>query len=108
MLSLITGLGPMRLLLIGAVVVTLPLAFFTDMEPEGLGLLSAYIAPTLATLLFFVLWLDVLMNRIFMSGESGQTWRLQRTRIRADLAAIGGIVLFWGPYYYSILAFYVD
>lgn len=104
MRELLQDLGAMRLLLLGVVLVTLPMAAFTDATPEGLGVVSAYIAPAVAVLLVFVLLLDALMNRIFAIDGDDRHRHLTRIRTRADLLALLAILLVWGPYYYALLA----
>lgn len=104
MRQLLQDLGAMRLLLLAAVLVTLPMAAFTDAEPEGLGVISAYIAPAIAVLFVFVLLLDALMNRIFAIDADDHHRQLARTRIRADLLALLAVLVVWGPYYYALLA----
>jgi len=104
MKQLLTDIGPVRILLLGVVLTCLPMAFFADAEPVGLGVLSAYIAPALVILLLFVLLLDALMNRVFAIEQDEAVTRLHRVRLRVDLLAVLAIVLFWGGYFYGLLA----
>lgn len=101
-------IGPMRVVLLAFTLLLLPLVWFSDMAPEGFGIVTAYVAPTLVTLLFFVLSLDALMNRVFMVDQEEADRRRFRLRMRADLLAIGLLLLFWGPYYYELLATYAE
>lgn len=96
-------IGPMRVLLLGVLLACLPMVFFSDAEPEGLGILTAYIAPALVILLLFVLLLDALMNRVFIIEQAGEVKRLHQLRMRVDLIAVVLLILFWGPYFYSLL-----
>ncbi len=108
MKNLAQTLGPMRILLYAALAVFLPMALAADAEPEGIGVLYAYVAPSLIVLFFFVLLLDALMNRIFMIEKSDQEQRPHRLRLRADLLAVAAIVLVWGPFFYGLVAMYSD
>ena len=103
MSGMMKDLGAMRLILLGLVALSLPLAAFADAEPEGFGVISAYIAPALTVLLVFVLLLDALMSRVFAIDIPTEQCRPQRLRIRADLLAVLAIVLAWGPFYYGLI-----
>lgn len=100
--SLIHRIGAMRLALLGFTLILYPLVWFADMEPEGPGIITAYVVPALVVILLFVLLLDALMNRVFMVDKSGDERRLPRTRMWLDLAAVGGLLVFWGPYFRNI------
>lgn len=104
MKQFIEDIGAMRLMLLLLLAICLPMALFSDAEPVGLGLLSAYIAPTLVVLLFCVLLLDALMNRVFAIEQSEEVKRLHRLRTRTDLMAVLAILLSWGPFFYGLLA----
>lgn len=101
-------LGPMRVLLYATLLLFLPMVWGADAEPEGMGVLYAYIAPSLIVLFFFVLLLDALMNRVFMIEKSVEDQRPHRLRLRADLIAVAAILVFWGPFYYGLVTLYAD
>ena len=103
MRALIKDLGAMRLLLLGMVALCLPMAAFADVEPEGFGVITVYIAPALSVLLLFVLLLDALMSRVFAIDLATEERQPARTRMRADLLAVLAICLAWGPFYYGLL-----
>lgn len=86
----------------------LPLVFLSGAEPTGPGVVWAYVVPALVVILFFVLLLDALMNRVFMVEQNEAVQRRLRLRLRADLLAVGLLLLFWGPYYYRLLAAYSE
>ena len=58
--SLLKDVGGLRLTLITLAALCLPMVLFADMEPEGIGVLTAYIIPSVVVLFFFVLMLDAL------------------------------------------------
>jgi hypothetical protein len=92
-------IGPMRLVLIALAVVSLPLVAFADMEPRGIGVMTAYIVPSLVVIFFFVLMLDALMNRVFMIEQADDVRALRRLRMWLDLAAGGALLLVWGTWF---------
>lgn len=103
MKKFLTDIGAMRVLLLILLAICLPMALFSDADPVGLGLLSAYIAPTIVVLLFCVLLLDALMSRVFSIEQTEEVKRLHRVRIRTDLLAVVAIMLSWGPFFYQLL-----
>jgi len=100
--TLINRIGPMRLALLAFTFLLYPMVWLSDVEPEGIGVLAAYVAPSLVVIFFFVLLLDALMNRVFMIDQGEEQRRVTRTRMWLDLAAVGGILLFWWPYFRNI------
>lgn len=96
-------IGGLRLTLIALTLVSLPLVVFADMPPRGIGVMTAYIVPSLVVLFFFVLLLDALMNRVFMIEQPPQIQRVRRLRMWLDLAAAGGILVVWGAYFRTLL-----
>tara|TARA_Y100001935_G_scaffold244528_1_gene237055 strand:- start:872 stop:1195 length:324 start_codon:yes stop_codon:yes gene_type:complete len=79
-----------------------PVVFLTDVEPEGLGILPAYIAPALVVIFFFLLLLDALMNRVFMIDQELSQKKQSMLRIKLDLFSVASLVLFWWPYFSQI------
>lgn len=96
-------IGGMRLTLVGLSLLSLPVVFFADMEPQGIGVMTAYIVPALVVLFFFVLMLDALMNRVFMIEQDPETQGVRRQRMWLDLIAGVGLLLVWGNYFRSLL-----
>ncbi len=95
-------LGTLRIILLLATAICYPLVWLSDSEPEGIGIFTAYVAPSLVVIFFFVLLLDALMNRVFMIEQTEEVRRVARTRIWFDLAAVAGLILFWWPYFRDI------
>jgi len=102
MMNLLGELGVMRLLLLGVVIACAPLALFANVEPEGLGVISAYVAPALVVILLFVLLLDALMSKVFAIDLPDEQRGTMRVRMRANLLGVLVIALSWGPYFYSL------
>lgn len=95
--------GGMRLTLIGLTLLSLPMVLFADMEPEGIGVLTAYIIPSVVVLFFFVLMLDALMNRVFMIEQPDEVRSVKRLRMWLGLAAAGAVLIVWGTYFRNLL-----
>ena len=96
-------IGGMRLTLVGLSLLSLPMVLFADMDPAGIGVMTAYIIPALVVLFFFVLMLDALMNRVFMIEQPEEVQRVRRQRMWLDLVAAVGILLVWGSYFRTLL-----
>ena len=95
--------GGLRLTLLALAALCLPMVLFADMEPEGIGILTAYIIPAVVVLFFFVLMLDALMNRVFMIEQPPEVQSVRRLRMWLDLATGGAILLIWGSYFRTLL-----
>lgn len=98
-MRLFDQIGGLRLTLIGLSLLSLPMVFFADMAPEGIGVLTAYIIPSVVVLFFFVLLLDALMNRVFMIEQPDEIRAAKRRRMWWDLAASAALLLVWGTYF---------
>ncbi len=99
----IKDIGGLRLSLLLFSAACLPLVAFADMEPRGLGVMTAYIVPALVVLFFFVLMLDALMNRVFMIEQAGEVRAVMRLRMWLDLVAGGALLIVWGTYFRTLL-----
>lgn len=95
-------IGPLRLALLALAIACYPLVLFADMEPEGIGVVTAYVIPALVVILFFVLMLDALMNRVFMAEQDEEVRARNRLRMRADLLVAAGLVLSWLSWFREI------
>jgi hypothetical protein len=96
-------IGGMRLTLIGLSLLSLPMVLFTGMAPEGIGVLTAYIIPSVVVLFFFVLMLDALMNRVFMIEQPDEIRRVKRRRMWWDLVTGAALLLVWGTHFRNTL-----
>ncbi|WP_148307721.1 hypothetical protein [endosymbiont of unidentified scaly snail isolate Monju] len=100
--SLLAGLGPMRMMLLALALLCSPLVWLADSEPEGIGVLFAYVVPALVVILFFILMLDTLMNRVFMIEQDSDTVARHRLRLRADLLVAAVLVASWFGWFRDI------
>ncbi|RMG36393.1 MAG: hypothetical protein D6720_05275 [Gammaproteobacteria bacterium] len=98
----LTKIGPLRVVLLALAVICYPLVLLADMEPVGIGVIPAYVVPALVVILFFVLLLDALMNRVFMVEQGDEVRSRNRLRMRADLLVAAGLVLSWLSWFREI------
>ncbi len=103
MTSSLSDIGGMRLALLVSALITLPLVVFANMEPKGIGVMTAYVVPSLVVILFFVLLLDALMNRVFMIEQEDDIRAVRRRRMWLDLAAAAMLLVIWGSYFRTLL-----
>lgn len=99
----LSNVGAMRLVLLVLAFATLPMVVFADMQPEGIGVFTAYIIPALVVLFFFVLMLDALINRVFMIEQPPEIRDVKRQRMWLDLAAGAGLLIVWGSYFRTLM-----
>ncbi|MCB1802808.1 MAG: hypothetical protein KDI82_14045 [Gammaproteobacteria bacterium] len=95
-------IGAMRLVLLLFSVATLPLVMFADMKPQGIGVMTAYIVPSLVVLFFFVVMLDALMNRVFMIEQPDDIRAEKRLRMWLDLVVGIALLVVWGTYFRTL------
>jgi hypothetical protein len=101
--SLPALLGPVRILLLAVVALCIVLVPFSDARPQGWGIVPAYLAPVAVMLSFFILLLDMMMNRIFMSDKPEEQKAVHRHIIRIELVALVVMMLAWSPFFYGLL-----
>jgi hypothetical protein len=99
----IEKIGGLRLALLGLALLSMPLVFFADMQPRGIGVMTAYVVPSLAVILFFVLMLDALMNRVFMIEQPSDVRAQRQLRMRLTFATAIVLLLVWGSYFRTLL-----
>ena len=96
-------IGGLRLTLVGLALLSLPMVLFADLEPTGIGVMTAYVIPSLVVIFFFVLMLDALMNRVFMIEQPPEVQALRRRRMVLDLLAGTALLVVWGSYFRTLL-----
>jgi len=87
--NIVARIGVLRLGLLISTALCYPLVLLSDMEPEGIGVLTAYVVPSLVVIFFFVLLLDALMNRIFMIEQEADEVATRRLRMGSYFRSIG-------------------
>lgn len=99
-------LGELRSMLLGgaaACIIAAAFATHDEVRLQGYGILVDVIAPVLASILVFVILLDVLMSRIYMSDQADDIKQRYRIIIRAELISVLLLLLVWIPYLIRIL-----
>ena len=105
MATFLSEIGAMRVVLLVFTLVVLLFAPFTGADPEGIGILAAYIVPTIALLLFFVLLLDLTMTRIFMQDAAPDERRRLATVMRFEFVLLVAMLAAWTPFMLKVLDF---
>jgi hypothetical protein len=104
MLNLLTSLGPLRVLLALATLIVIGTSpFFGAPDLSPWGFYPTVIAPTLVVLLLFVLPLDMLMARVFMTGaDAAGRERLRRVLCFEALLYLT-LIAAWFPLLYALV-----
>ena len=102
MKNLLNRIGGLRIALLAFSLATLPLVVFADMQPRGIGVLTAYVIPALVVIFFFVLMLDALMNRVFMIEQPDDIRQTKRLQMWLDLGVAFALLLVWGTYFRTL------
>ncbi len=97
----ISRMGPLRSVLAVVTVCLCALAPFalggSEAEPSVLGILGGAVAPAVATLVAFLLPLDMTMSRVFMSGaDRAEAARYARI-IRCEAWLLASLLAAWVP-----------
>jgi hypothetical protein len=105
--SVIVDIGELRIMLIVMAIISISQVPFTtndEVRLEGWGLFPDILAPVLAVILFFVLCLDMLMSRVYMSSLDEDGKGRFRAIIRAELLTLIVMVGVWVPYFQRMLS----
>ncbi len=104
--SVIATLGPLRSLMLLAAAAASVGAFFAhggEYDPMSWAIVPNAIAPTVAGTLLFLMPLEMLMTRVFMSEMEGAArGRLQRI-LRIEAVAYVVLLATWVPFVWSLL-----
>lgn len=107
LLNFIKTLGELRTLLNGGALVCLLAALFTtqdEVRMQGWGLFPDVLAPVLSVILVFVLLLDTLMSRVYMSEQAEEVQHRFRLIIRVELLVVILLLAVWIPYMVRVLS----
>ena len=74
----------------------------TQAQYEGFQVITTLVLPALTPLLFLVLLLDALMNRVWRIDAVGSDVNRYRNIMRVDLLLSLLILIFWAPYFIAI------
>lgn len=95
---------PLRVMLAIAAIMLIIFAAPADTKSgtEGLAILTTLVLPAITPLLFLVLLLDALMNRVWSIDAKGSDFNKYRNIMRVDLLLSTLIFVFWLPFFISI------
>lgn len=101
---LLKQMKPLRVML---AILALLLSIFspaagTSANYEGIAVLQTLIMPALTPLIFMVLLLDALMNRVWLIDAKGDDVVKFRNIMRVDLLLVAIIFIVWIPYFIAI------
>lgn len=102
--NLLVQMKPLRVMLVilGLLVAIFAVAAGTKANYEGIQVLQTLILPALTPLVFLVLLLDALMNRVWLIDAKGEDISRFRNIMRIDLIVSTLILLRWIPYFIEI------
>jgi len=99
-------IGFLRSLLTFTTLLSLSMVPFTDtaVRMDGWGLLPDVLAPVISFILMFILFLDMLMSRVFMiEAEDEKRQRFIRI-FWLELIQVVLLISLWSPYYIAVLS----
>ena len=102
--NFLSNIGALRTMLAILVIVCVGLVFFSQTEAVGWGRIPSQVTPALVVLLAWVLAFDLLMARVLMSDQNDAVRRRYRSVIKLDLILLAALLLFWGPFFITILS----
>lgn len=108
MLKTVMGnLGALRTLLVVTAVLASAGAFFTGgghYDPMSWAIVPRAVVPVFAVSLLFLLPLDMLMTRVFMSDKQGEARDRYRRVLAIEAGALALLVACWTPFLVSLFA----
>ena len=102
--KLLKQMKPLRVMLALAafLVVLLAPGAGTQAIYEGFAVITTLVVPALTPLIFLVMLLDALMNRIWLIDSNAENSSKYRNIIRVDLLLALMILIVWAPYFIEI------
>lgn len=103
-MKFIMYIGPLRLALVLFTLILVSAApFASDAEPVGWGAFAGLVAPALTVIMFFVVPLDMMMSRIFMTDTEGAERLRYRRILWLEFLLLMALLLAWGPFIADLL-----
>jgi hypothetical protein len=102
--TLIDTLGPLRTMLCAGILVVVALRPWAGgaASYSGWSMVPTLIAPALVPLLFFVLLLDMLMSRVFMTDTEGPDRARFRRILWIETGVLALLLAVWGPFFFAL------
>ena len=103
-LVILNQMKPLRVMLSIAAILLCVFAAPADTQAqyEGIHVITTLILPALTPLIFLVLLLDALMNKVWKVDAVGSDIIKYRNIMRVDLLLATLIFIFWIPYFIAI------
>ncbi len=104
--TLFQSLGVLRSALVVTALLASAGAFFAGgghYDPMSWQIVPRAVVPVFAVSLLFLLPLDMLMTRVFMSDKQGEERGRYRRVLRVEAAALALLVACWAPFLMSLL-----
>lgn len=103
---MIQKLGPLRVVLFALVLLLIVIGPFSGTEKglSGIEVLTGIVAPAVYVIMLFVLPLDMLMSRIFMTDKEAAEQARLRFIIRLEAALLVLMLLAWLPFLLRLLS----
>lgn len=101
---LLVQMKPLRVILclMGIVTAIFALKAGTKTSYEGIEVLRTLVLPALTPLVFLVIMLDALMNRVWLIDAKNENINKFRNIMRVDLIIAAFILVRWIPYFIEI------
>ncbi len=105
MIGILQQLGVLRILLLALILIVAAMVLFMPAEftTTGWAMVPSLIAPALVPIVFFVLLLEIMMSRIFMSDATGAKRQRFRTILTVDLLVLLILLVAWGPFFLRLI-----
>lgn len=101
-----TEIGPLRSMLTFTTLLSLSMIPLTDtaVRMDGWGLLPDVLAPVVSFILLFILFLDMLMSRVFMIEADDEKRRRFSRIFWLELIQVVLLISLWSSYFISVLS----
>ncbi len=101
--SAVAHIGVLRIAVAIIAVSFLPFVFFDGQSQSVLGIVATQAVPGLVLFMIWALPFDMIMARVFMADKQGPERDRHKTVIKLDLAIMVLLLVFWGPFFFSLL-----
>jgi len=106
MRNLLSDIGALRVTLLCTTLLSLSAIPFTDttVRMDGWGLLPDVLVPVVSFILLFVLFLDMLMSRVFMIDADDEKRQRFKNIFLLELIQVALLISLWSPYFIAVLS----
>lgn len=101
--NLIADVGVLRIAVAIIVVTFLPVIFFDGQSQSVFGIIATLVVPGLVLFMIWALPFDIIMACVFMVDKQGLERDRYKTVIKLDMVLLVALLIFWGPFFYSLL-----